>query len=59
MQYIECIHCRKRFPANRKFKDAMGKKVRCSECGKSFPIIVYDAKRQENHAADRPVKGDS
>lgn len=44
MQYIECIHCHKRYAATQKMKDAMGrKKVRCTECGKSFPIIIYNA----------------
>ncbi|MDX8402826.1 MAG: hypothetical protein R8K54_00275 [Mariprofundaceae bacterium] len=44
MKYIECVHCQKRYPSNRKFEEAMGKKVRCTECGGSFPIIVYAAK---------------
>ncbi len=50
MQYIECVHCGKRYASNQKFRDAMGKKVRCTECQKSFPIIVYDAKPQDDAA---------
>jgi len=47
MQYIECIHCGKRYPATRKHKSAMGKsKVRCKRCGESFPIVVYEAKSE-------------
>jgi DNA-directed RNA polymerase subunit RPC12/RpoP len=46
MQYIECIHCQKRYPANQKMRDAVTKKVRCTECGKSFPIVVYEVKSE-------------
>lgn len=43
MKYIECIHCQKRYPSNRKFEEATGKKVRCTECGQSFSIVVHTA----------------
>lgn len=48
MKYVECIHCQKRYPSNRKFEAAMGKKVRCTECEKSFPIIIYEVKAQND-----------
>ncbi|MDT8377140.1 MAG: hypothetical protein RQ867_10460 [Mariprofundaceae bacterium] len=45
MKYIECNHCQKRYPANRKFEAAaLRRKVRCTSCGKSFPIVVYEVK---------------
>lgn len=47
MQYIECIHCHKRYPANKKLRASIGKKVRCTECWKSFPIIVYEVKADD------------
>jgi len=53
VQYIECIHCGKRFPATEKMKAAMGKKVRCPECGTSFPIVVYEAKVDDSKANDQ------
>lgn len=56
MQYIECIHCHKRYAATPKMKEAMGrKKVRCTSCGKSFPVVVYDAHPEEdaNHTSDQ------
>ena len=57
MQYIECIYCGKRYPANQKMRDAMGKKkVRCTNCGQSFPVVVYEVKPSESHDAD-PEEG--
>jgi len=53
MQYVECIHCRKRYAANQKFRDAIGRKVRCSACGKAFPIVVYHAKPEAADSAGR------
>jgi len=53
VQYIECIHCGKRFPATEKMKAAMGTKVRCPECGTSFPIVVYEAKPADSKEPDR------
>jgi len=47
MQYIECIHCHKRYPANKKMRSAIGKKIRCTECWRSFPIVVYEIKTSE------------
>ena len=45
MKYIECIHCQKRYPSNRKLEAAvLRKKVRCTECGGSFPIVIYEIK---------------
>jgi len=52
MKYIECVHCQKRYPSNRKFEEAMGKKVRCTECGESFPIAVYTAKPEVDNSDD-------
>lgn len=52
MQYIECIHCHKRYPANRKLRAAIGRRVRCTECWKSFPIIVYEVSASEKSAPD-------
>jgi len=53
MQYIECVHCHKRYAANQKLKDAMGTKVRCAECGASFPIVIHDADPLHDPASDR------
>ena len=50
MKYIECIHCQKRYGANAKHMAAIGKKVRCTNCGKSFPILVYEAKPAPSEA---------
>ncbi len=48
MKYIECIHCQKRYPANRKLEEAaLRKKVRCTECGGSFPIVIYEVRTQQ------------
>lgn len=58
MQYIECIHCKKRYPATGKMRVAMGRKrVRCSNCGKSFPIIVYES-RPAGQGATEPHRSD-
>lgn len=51
MQYIECIHCHKRYAANAKHRAAIGKKVRCTECWKSFPIVVYEVKAEKEPEA--------
>lgn len=33
---------------------AMGtKKVRCPNCGRSFPIVVYEPRPTENHLIDK------
>jgi len=43
MKFIECNHCQKRYPSNRKFEEAaLRRKVRCTDCGESFPIVVYE-----------------
>lgn len=55
MQYIECIHCRKRYPATRKMRDAMGRRVRCTSCGKSFPIIIFDSRVDQPPATTVPM----
>ncbi len=54
MRYIECSHCQKRYPSNRKFEEGARKKlsVRCSNCKKPFPIVVYEVKDGES----RPLK---
>jgi len=53
MKYIECIHCEKRYPSNRKFEEAaLRKKVRCTTCGGSFPIVIYEVKHEQNSSAD-------
>ena len=45
MKYIECIHCQKRYPSNRKLEAAAHrKKIRCTACGNSFPIVIYEVK---------------
>ncbi|MCF7821478.1 MAG: zinc-ribbon domain-containing protein [Mariprofundaceae bacterium] len=49
MKFIECIHCQKRYPSNRKLEEAaLRRKVRCTDCGESFPIVVYEVKTEEN-----------
>lgn len=54
MKYIECTHCQKRYPANRKMEEAaLRKKVRCTECGNSFPIVIYEIRPKQTDAADR------
>jgi predicted Zn finger-like uncharacterized protein len=58
MKYIECNNCQKRYPANSKMEAAaLRKKVRCTECGKSFPIVIYEVKAQadsdSNSEADK------
>lgn len=58
MQYIECIHCNKRYPATRKMRDAMGRRVRCTSCGKSFPIIIFDSRVEQSSAAAHTAAGD-
>jgi predicted Zn finger-like uncharacterized protein len=57
MQYIECIHCQKRYAANAKHEAALRKKVRCTNCGKSFPIVVYEVKPAESHSSDSINRG--
>jgi len=53
MKYIECIHCQKRYPANRKLEEAaLRKKVRCTECGGSFPIVIYEIKAKLNDVGE-------
>ena len=53
MKYIECIHCQKRYPANRKLEEAaLRKKVRCTECGGSFPIVIYEIKAKLNDTGE-------
>ena len=53
MKFIECNHCQKRYPSNRKFEEAaLRKKVRCTDCGESFPIVIYEVKPEENHSTD-------
>ena len=48
MKYIECIHCQKRYPASHKMEAAaLRKKVRCTECGGSFPIVIYEIKPKQ------------
>ena len=44
MRYVECSHCQKRYPSNRKFeKGAEEKKsVRCPNCKQAFQIVVYE-----------------
>ncbi|MFC1542879.1 hypothetical protein ACFL4M_03215 [Pseudomonadota bacterium] len=52
MKYIECIHCQKRYPSNSKFEQAaLRRKVRCKECGGSFPIVVYEVSHEQNNSA--------
>ena len=44
MKYIECEHCQKRYPSNKKFEEGarLKKGVRCSECKKPFKIVIYE-----------------
>ena len=52
MKYIECNNCQKRYPANRKLEAAaLRKRVRCTECGESFPIVIYEVKAKTNSKA--------
>jgi len=54
MKYIECIHCQKRYPSNRKFEEAaLRRKVRCTECGGSFPIVVYEVSHEKNGSTNQ------
>jgi predicted Zn finger-like uncharacterized protein len=54
VRYIECIHCQKRYKATDKHMAAMGrKKVRCPNCGRSFPIVVYEPRPEESHLVDQ------
>jgi len=51
MKFIECNHCQKRYPSNHKLEEAaLRKKVRCTDCGESFPIVIYEVKSGENHS---------
>jgi transcription elongation factor Elf1 len=53
MKFIECKHCQKRYPSNRKFEEAaLRKKVRCTNCGESFPIVIYEVESGKNRSAD-------
>lgn len=59
MKYIECIHCQKRYPANRKLEEAaLHKKVRCTECGGSFPIVIYEIKPKQSNSPDSEMSVD-
>jgi NAD-dependent SIR2 family protein deacetylase len=50
MKFIECNHCQKRYPSNPKFEAvALRKKVRCTDCGESFPIVIYEMKPEKSH----------
>jgi len=53
MKFIECNHCQKRYPSNRKFEEAaLRRKVRCTDCGESFPIVVYEVKPEQESSTD-------
>ena len=54
MKYIECNHCQKRYPSNRKFEEAAlhNKSVRCSNCKNPFQIVIHEVNGEET----QPVK---
>jgi len=53
MKYIECNHCQKRYPSNRKFEEAaLRRKVRCTDCGESFPIVIYEVQPEQETSSD-------
>jgi len=57
VKYIECSHCQKRYPSNSKLEEgARAKKsVRCSDCKKTFQIVVYEVKDGKS----QPLKFDA
>jgi len=60
MKYIECNHCQKRYPSNRKFEEgALQKKsVRCSSCKKPFQIVVYEVKDGKSQPVEKKAPRD-
>ncbi|MES0370826.1 MAG: hypothetical protein ABUK11_00970 [Mariprofundaceae bacterium] len=58
MKYIECNHCQKRYPSNRKFEEAARNKkgVRCKECGEPFPIVIHEVKVEKKQPTDEEAR---
>ncbi len=40
MEYIQCTHCGKKYRANDKVRAAIGRKIKCTACQETFPIVI-------------------
>lgn len=42
MEYIQCLHCNKKYATNDKIRAAVGRKITCKACSESFEIVIFE-----------------